>query len=122
MKKILRIILYVALAAFLFCGCGNSTNETVAFEDVPSVAEPVEALDTEKKEADDRTFTNLSQNIKKHCYQLSVMKIRDIIAVIEYPAIQNLKILWKSGIRFILILKMKKFYLLAIFMHLVSNN
>lgn len=52
MKKmtVLRTILSVTLAAFLLCGCGNSTDETTTSEDVPEVVEPVEAPDTEEKE------------------------------------------------------------------------
>ena len=52
MKKmtVLRTILSVTLAAFLLCGCGNSTDATATSEDVPEVVEPVEAPDTEEKE------------------------------------------------------------------------
>lgn len=49
-EKVLRTILSVTLAAFLLCGCGNSTDETTTSEDVPEVVEPVEAPDTEEKE------------------------------------------------------------------------
>lgn len=47
---VLRTILSVTLAAFLLCGCGNSTDETTTSEDLPEVVEPVEAPDTEEKE------------------------------------------------------------------------
>ena len=49
-KAVVRMILGLALATLLLCGCGNSTDGATTSEDVPEVVEPVEAPDTEEKE------------------------------------------------------------------------
>ena len=89
---VLRTILSVTLAAFLLCGCGNSTDETTTSEDLPEVVEPVEAPDTEEKEevtkpAEEEETEEPTDGTSNEMPEAQVTtKVADITEFIQYMA------------------------------------
>ena len=88
-EKVLRTILSVTLAAFLLCGCGNSTDETTTSEDVPEVVEPVEAPDTEEKEEVTKPAEEQEENKQEEVVEEPTEETEEVTYITDYGSLED---------------------------------